>query len=215
MIQAPTHRVIRAAALEQNLQLENRERLSCPFELKASLSKTIPSLFKYKNDHPEYRLPSLLEKCEPYRTLRMNIERLLFEEEKHVHFAFCDRCQKALVGTRNKCCVCNDFDLCDNCFGNSGQEWHQNKFIVKPEATNAEEDEDDGIKRIRRRNFLSSKAHDFAKIDVNVPSCLYDDKSFNDIGVDKFMYELHNWKQNKRGMQVGDLKLELETSESS
>lgn len=33
-----------------------------------------------------------------------------------VHAADCDACDKSIIGTRHKCTVCLDFDLCDSCF---------------------------------------------------------------------------------------------------
>lgn len=33
-----------------------------------------------------------------------------------IHPADCDACDKTIVGTRHKCTVCLDFDLCDTCF---------------------------------------------------------------------------------------------------
>ncbi len=34
----------------------------------------------------------------------------------HVHQANCDRCKKQIVGTRYKCRLCPDFDLCPACY---------------------------------------------------------------------------------------------------
>lgn len=33
-----------------------------------------------------------------------------------IHPADCDACDKTIIGTRHKCTVCLDFDLCDSCF---------------------------------------------------------------------------------------------------
>ncbi|KAF8602359.1 hypothetical protein BDV93DRAFT_494889 [Ceratobasidium sp. AG-I] len=33
-----------------------------------------------------------------------------------VHSAECDACDSTIVGTRHKCTVCHDFDLCDSCY---------------------------------------------------------------------------------------------------
>ncbi|CAE6416713.1 unnamed protein product [Rhizoctonia solani] len=38
-----------------------------------------------------------------------------------VHAAECDACDQTIVGTRHKCTVCHDFDLCDACFKASAQ----------------------------------------------------------------------------------------------
>ncbi|KAG8739282.1 hypothetical protein FRC10_005810 [Ceratobasidium sp. 414] len=43
-----------------------------------------------------------------------------------VHPADCDACDKTIIGTRHKCTVCLDFDLCDSCF-NAGVEPHDHK----------------------------------------------------------------------------------------
>lgn len=38
-----------------------------------------------------------------------------------VHHATCDACDKTIVGTRHKCTVCYDFDLCHSCFTSGAQ----------------------------------------------------------------------------------------------
>ncbi|KAG9120906.1 hypothetical protein FRC07_003367 [Ceratobasidium sp. 392] len=38
-----------------------------------------------------------------------------------VHSANCDACDETIIGTRHKCTVCDDFDLCDSCFNSRAE----------------------------------------------------------------------------------------------
>ncbi|EIM23703.1 hypothetical protein WALSEDRAFT_31185 [Wallemia mellicola CBS 633.66] len=44
------------------------------------------------------------------------------------HSANCDMCKSGIIGTRHKCTICPDYDVCDNCFGRTHEEHPLHEF---------------------------------------------------------------------------------------
>jgi len=74
------------------------------------------------------------EETSSEKTTEGNQQQEKKNDGKHRHNAKCDRCWKQIIGTRFKCHMCEDFDLCENCEPNALM-FHDPEHIFLPHKT--------------------------------------------------------------------------------
>uniref|UniRef100_A0A060TFZ2 ARAD1D26994p n=1 Tax=Blastobotrys adeninivorans TaxID=409370 RepID=A0A060TFZ2_BLAAD len=67
-------------------------------------------------------------------------------EASETHSAFCDGCDRRIVGIRYKCLHCDDFDYCSKCM-NTKRTSHDHSFVAIHKATDLIRGKDDGFVR--------------------------------------------------------------------
>jgi len=109
VIQAAVHRVVREPKME---------RYSMPLEVKPN------------ND-------TILKVVETAAILEVNVSSESLFDNTPVHEAICDNCGYFICGTRFKCTMCEDYDLCEPCkVQNTKKPYHTHEFkqISKPDS---------------------------------------------------------------------------------
>lgn len=115
---------------EENCKFKTFNCIECQEELYMNQSQT-HSCYNMLTDRIEYLTTTFDNNCEKMKKLKKINQIYLFEANHQVHHGVkCNGCQdEPIIGVRNICSQCKDYNLCWACFGNYHPE---HKFYQLP-----------------------------------------------------------------------------------
>ncbi|KAJ5885283.1 Zinc finger ZZ-type [Penicillium taxi] len=88
----------------------------------------------FRNKHGHHPAHTFYPASERNSNLKTIIKTHCLPGRKFEHPAICDGCEKSIVGTRNKCLACPDWDYCSKCIENASQTHPGHRFAPIYEA---------------------------------------------------------------------------------